>query len=56
MGLPEPSHPTTASPGYSNTGEARENNLKTNFMEMREVFKEEMNKSLKAIQENINKQ
>ena len=52
----EPSSPTTARPEHSNTTEAQEENLKTNFMEMTEVFKEEINKSLKEIQENTNKQ
>jgi hypothetical protein len=38
--------PTTASPGYSNTAEAQENDLKTNLMTMTEALKEEMNKYL----------
>lgn len=42
---PETSYPTTTSPEYSNTFEAQ--NVKTNFMEMIDVFNEEMNKSLK---------
>lgn len=54
--ITEPSSPTTARPEHSNTTEAQEENLKTNFMEMTEVFKEEINKSLKEIQENTNKQ
>lgn len=53
MAPPEPRHATTAGPGYSNTGAAQENNLKSNFIE---TLKEEMNKSFKEIQENTNKQ
>ena len=41
--------PTTASPGYPN-------DLKSNLLKMIETFKEEMNKSLKEIQENTIKQ
>jgi hypothetical protein len=48
----EHSYPTTASPGYPNRPEAQENDLKSNLIKMIEAFKEEMNKSLKEIQEN----
>lgn len=48
---PEPSSPTTSSPEYSNTAVAQGNDLKTNFMKMTEVFKEEMSKTLKESQE-----
>ena len=51
MPPPEPSYPTTASPGYSNTAEAQENDLKLNFLKAREALKEEMNKSFKEIKE-----
>jgi hypothetical protein len=53
---PEYSYPTTASPGYPNTTKAQENDLKYNFIKMAEAFKEEMNESLKEIQENTIKQ
>ena len=56
MPPPEPSYPTAANSECSSTVEAQENQLKTNFMKMIEVFKEDMNKSLKEIQENRNKQ
>ena len=46
----EASYPMTASPGYPNTVEAQENDLKSNLMKMIEAFKGEMNKSLKEIQ------
>jgi spore germination protein YaaH len=51
MALPEPSYPITAHPGYSNTVEAQENDLKSNLMKMIVVFKEQINKLLKEIQE-----
>ena len=47
---------TTASPGHPNTAEAQENDLQSNLIKMIEAFKEETNKSLKEIQENIIKQ
>jgi hypothetical protein len=47
---PEPSYPTTASLGYSNTTKAQENDLKSKVIRMVEAFKEETNKSLKEIQ------
>ena len=56
MSLLEPSYPTTAGTEYSNIAEAQEKDPKTAFMSMIEVFKEEMNKSLKEIQENTIKQ
>lgn len=46
----ELSHLTIASPEYSNTLEAEENDLQTNFMKMIELLKEEINDSLKKIQ------
>ena len=49
----EPSYLTIASPGYSNAAEAQENDLKTNFVEMIEVFKVEINKHIKEIQEKL---
>ena len=52
MEPPELSYPMTASPGYPNTVEAQENDLKSNLRKMIVAFKGEMNKSLKGIQEN----
>lgn len=51
MSLLEPSNPTTAG---SDIGEAQEKDLKTAFMNMTEVLKEEINESLKEIHENTN--
>lgn len=50
------SYPTTTSPGYLNTTETKGNVLKSDLIKMIEVFKEEMNKSLKELQENTIKQ
>jgi hypothetical protein len=41
MGPSEPSYLPIASPGYFNTAETRENQLKFNLMTMIEAFKEE---------------
>lgn len=38
MTPPESSDPTTVRPEYSNTAETHENNLKNNFMKMREAI------------------
>jgi hypothetical protein len=54
--LPVPSYPDTTSPGYPNTAEAGEDDFKFTIIKMIEVFKEEMNKFLKEIQENAIKQ
>lgn len=51
MSPPEPSHPITESPEYSNIMEEKEDNLKINFMMMIEVLKKEMSKSLKEIKQ-----
>ena len=56
MAPPESSYPTTANTGYPNENEAEENDPKSNFIKMTESFKEEMNKFLKEIKENISKQ
>ena len=48
----EPSSPTTASPGYPNTLEKQESDLKSYLMMMVEDFKKDINNSLKEIQEN----
>lgn len=43
----EEKYPTIASPGYSNTTEAQENDLKSNFINMTDTLKEEINISYK---------
>jgi hypothetical protein len=48
----EPSYPATAGSEYSNIAEAQEKDIKTAFMNMIEVFKDEMNKSPLKIYEN----
>jgi hypothetical protein len=52
----EPSHPTTANPGYPNTPEKQDSDLKSLLMMMIEDFKKDINHSLKEIQENTGKQ
>lgn len=52
----EPSYPIKAGPEYYNIIEAEEKDLQTIYREMIEVLKEEMNKSLRGIWENRNKQ
>ena len=47
----EPNSPTTASPGYPNTPEKQDSDLKSYLMKMIEVIKEDINNSLKEIQE-----
>lgn len=54
MAPPKPSYPTTANTEYSNTNEAQQRNLTTNFVKIIEMIKEDMNKSLKKIQINTN--
>ena len=49
-------NPTTSSPGYPNTAEAQENDLKSNLMKMIEDLGEEILKILKETQENIIRQ
>ena len=51
----ELSYPTTKGPEYPNITKAQEKDPKTTYMKMTTVLKEEMNKSLKEKQENINK-
>jgi hypothetical protein len=48
----EPSMPTTVSPGYPNTAEKQDSELKSYLMMLEEDFKKGINKSLKEIQEN----
>lgn len=53
---PEPRYPATANPGYMNTVEAQQSDLKYNLMKSRKALKEEINKLLKEIQANTIKQ
>ena len=52
----EPSSSTTASPRYPNTSENHDADLKFYLMKIIESFKEDINNSLKEIQENTGKQ
>lgn len=56
MAHSEQRDPTTTTPGYDNTTEAQESDLKFYLIKMIDAFKEEMNKSPKEIQENNIKQ
>jgi hypothetical protein len=47
----EPNSPTIASPGYPNTPEEQDSDLKSLFMMTIEDFKKDINNSLKEIQE-----
>ena len=51
----EPGSPTTVNPGYTNTPEKQDYDLKPQLMKMIEEFKD-INNSLKEIQENTGKQ
>ena len=51
----EPCMPTTAGPGYPNTPEKHDSDLKSYFMMLVEDFKKGVNNSLKEIQENTAK-
>jgi hypothetical protein len=52
----EPSTPTTVSPGYPNTPEKQDSDLKLYLMMLVEDFKKDINNSIKEIQENTAKQ
>ena len=52
----DPTSPTRASPEYTNTTENQESVLKSYLMKIIEFFKEDINNSLKEIQENTGKQ
>jgi hypothetical protein len=52
----EPSTPNSASPGYPNTPEKQDLDLKSYLMMQVEDFRKGINNSLKEIQENIAKQ
>ena len=51
----EPNTLTTACPGYPNTPEKHDLDLKSHMMMLLEDYKKDINKSLKEIQENMNK-
>jgi hypothetical protein len=51
----EPSPPTTASPGYQNTREKQDLDLKSYLMMLVDDFKKANNNSLKEIQDNTAK-
>ena len=55
MAVSEPNSPTSASPDYTNTPEKQNLDLKSLLMLLLEEHKKDINKSLKEIQENINK-
>ena len=52
----EPSSATTASPGFSNTPEKQNVDLKSYLMMLREDFKKDINNSLEELQDNTGKQ
>ena len=52
----EPSSPTRANPGYPNTTEKQELDLKSYLMMLREDLKKGINDSLEEIQENMSQQ
>ena len=52
----EPSTPTTTSPGYPNTPEKQNSDLKSYLMMLIEDFKKGINNSLNEIQKNTAKQ
>jgi hypothetical protein len=51
MAPPENSYLATLSPVYPNTPESQENAIKSNLIKIIEPFKEEVNKSLKNLEE-----
>ena len=52
----EPNSPTIASPGYPNTQEKQDSDLKSLFLMTIEDIKKDINNTLKEIQENTGKQ
>ena len=56
MATSEPSSPTTASPGYPNTPEKQELDLKLYLIMLIEDFKKDLNNSLREIQKNVGQQ
>jgi hypothetical protein len=53
LASPEPSPPTTASPGYTNTKEKQDVDLKSHLID---DFMKDVNDALKEIQKNTDKQ
>jgi len=49
-------HSYSSTANYTSTTEAQEHELKSNLINMTDISKEEMNKSLKYVQENTTKQ
>ena len=56
MAPSELNSPTTARPGYPNTPEKQDLDLKSQLMMLTEGFKKDINNYLKEIQENTDKQ
>ena len=56
LALSENSSPTSASPGYPNTPEKQDSDLKSHLMMMIKDFKKDINNFHKEIQENTGKQ
>jgi hypothetical protein len=56
LALSEHSSPTTARPGYPDTPENQDADLKPYLMKIIVSFKEDINNTLKEIQENTGKQ
>jgi hypothetical protein len=52
----EPGSPTTVNPGYANTPDKQDTDLKSHLMTMVEDFKKGKNSPLKEIEENTDKQ
>jgi gas vesicle protein len=48
----EPRYPTTARPGHPNASEKQDSDLKSHLIKMIEDLKDDINNSLKEIQEN----
>ena len=55
MAASEPNSPTSASPGYANTPEKQDLDLKSLVMLLLEEHKKDINESRKGIQGNMNK-
>jgi predicted transcriptional regulator len=56
LASPQPSFPTTESPGYPKTPEKQDSDLKSHLTVMGEDFKKDINNSLKEIQESTGKE
>ena len=55
MAPSKPNSPTAASPGYTNTPEKQDLDLKSQLMMLTEGFKKDSNNSFKEIKENTSK-